>query len=94
MCISPNPNAKTNPNSPLLVRRWATRISAPASSIRSVQLVALLLLMVHWFACVLSLQTTFAADPRDTWLGRFGHCWRDEGAEQTVCSAPGVIWLQ
>ena len=91
-----------------LLKRWSTRISLPASSLRAIQLVVLILLMSHWMACILALQTTFS-DARETWLGRYGHCWTVQGVgapgsgggeeaaaddhDEILCASPWVIWL-
>ena len=83
--------------------RWKTRISVPSSSLRLLSAGLLVMIALHWMACVLMLQTTLpGVEQAQTWLVRFGHCWAAADAttaaarrrpRRVECSEPGVLWL-
>ena len=67
-----------------LIKRWQARVALSWTALRTIQLLVTLLLTMHWFACVLALQTAFS-NPLDTWLGRYGHCGVDVDGD-AICA--------
>ena len=76
-----------------LVKRWRTRVSTTFATLTLCKLGSMLLVITHWLACVLRLQTVFATDGETgTWLGTFGWCYLDEFGED-VCAPPERLYL-
>lgn len=76
-----------------LVKRWRTRVSATFATLTLCKLSSMLLVITHWLACVLRLQTVFVTDGETgTWLGTFGWCYLDDFGED-VCTPPERLYL-
>ena len=52
-----------------LYDRWRARITLSSASITWLSCVFTLLIMGHWFACLIALQATLHSHPEDTWIG-------------------------
>ena len=64
-----------------------------SSTTKVVVLLAQSLLLVHWYACILAVTTTFANNPLQTWLGTHGYCMPDgtiEGGGSGFADERGV----
>eukprot|EP00908_Phaeocystis_cordata_P025504 Transcript_7956.p1 GENE.Transcript_7956~~Transcript_7956.p1 ORF type:complete len:680 (-),score=124.39 Transcript_7956:256-2295(-) len=76
-----------------LIKRWRTRVSATFATLTLYKLSIVLIIMTHWIACILRLQTVLSKDGESaTWLGAFGWCTLDsEGKDD--CASPDQLYL-
>ena len=54
--------------------RLAERVDWPLQVLRLLKLFVAAMLVLHAFACILGIFTTFAAGPSDCWLAKWGYC--------------------
>lgn len=75
-----------------LVTRWRTRISVTFATLTIVTLSFAIMVLTHWLACILALQTIFSATPSDSWMGATGWCAPGDYGEDDVCAPPAQLW--
>ena len=77
-----------------ILKRWELRISLPSAVVTLVTLIFGVLVISHWIACVLSLQTTIEGDPASSWWGTFGYCqYSDVELQTAVCADSSERYL-
>ena len=75
-----------------LVTRWRTRISVTFATLTIVTLSFAIMVLTHWLACILALQTIFSATPSDSWMGATGWCAPGDFGEDDVCAPPAQLY--
>jgi len=81
-----------------LYERWKTRVALSYATTTTLQMISMLLLSAHWYACIMALEASMHDSPQDTWLGvrRYEFCdvlsdLSALNAPATPPSPPGVI---
>jgi hypothetical protein len=80
-----------------IFKKWELRMSINYAYLSLVSLTLLILVVVHWFACVWGLQASFY--PLNSWLSYTGYCvpWGDPSREVAMtmaCPPPGEDFEQ
>ena len=55
-----------------LVKRWQAKMPMSHGALAMIKCLVAIALFGHWFACIWTLQTSFASTPLETWLGSEG----------------------
>lgn len=80
-----------------VIERWETRLAIPYNLLTLIQLFVGIVYATHIFACILTLQTTFASRPL-SWIGAFGYCdalaTNATTSAGVVCAGPWELYLQ
>ena len=85
-----------------LVKRWQTKVPMSHATLSMTKCLIAISFFGHWFACVWTLQTSFADSKLDTWLNQLGsHQWClptpefDNTAPPDGCggATPGIVYV-
>ena len=91
----PSPSLPTPLRASRILKRWRTRISISQGMLAIVRNLLVIVFSVHWFACVWTLQTTFASSRSATWLGSYGLCSTTETSPsgESVCAGEWDVYF-
>ena len=85
-----------------ILKRWETRIAINYAVLKLAQSIGFVLCTMHWVGCIWGLQTTFADNVLETWMGSYNYCHlenrtldADHHASESsiVCPSPTQLYV-